>query len=48
MTITQLKYVLAVAEHQNFTKAAEKCFRHTTNVKHANSKIGRPVGCSNF
>ena len=26
MTITQLKYVLAVSEHQNFTKAAEKCF----------------------
>ena len=26
MTITQLKYVLAVAVHQNFTKAAEKCF----------------------
>jgi len=26
MTITQLRYVLAVAEHQNFTKAAEKCF----------------------
>lgn len=26
MTITQLSYVLAVAEHQNFTKAAEKCF----------------------
>ncbi len=26
MTITQLKYVLAVAEHQNFTKAAEKTF----------------------
>lgn len=26
MTITQLKYVLAVAEHQNFTLAAEKCF----------------------
>ena len=26
MTITQLLYVLAVAEHQNFTKAAEKCF----------------------
>lgn len=26
MTITQLIYVLAVAEHQNFTKAAEKCF----------------------
>ncbi len=26
MTITQLHYVLAVAEHQNFTKAAEKCF----------------------
>ncbi len=31
MTITQLKYVLAVAEHQNFTKAAEKpCY--TTNL----------------
>ena len=26
MTITQLKYVLAVAEHQNFTTASEKCF----------------------
>ncbi|PQB04657.1 LysR family transcriptional regulator [Aureitalea marina] len=26
MTITQLKYVIAVAEHQNFTKAAEKTF----------------------
>jgi len=26
MTITQLKYVLAVAEHKNFTKAAERTF----------------------
>ncbi len=26
MTITQLKYVLAVAEHQNFTRAAESSF----------------------
>ena len=26
MTITQLQYILAVAEHQNFTLAAEKCF----------------------
>ncbi len=26
MTITQLKYVLAVAENQNFTKAAKKTF----------------------
>jgi LysR family hydrogen peroxide-inducible transcriptional activator len=26
MTITQLSYVIAVAEHQNFTKAAKKCF----------------------
>ena len=26
MTITQLKYVMAVAEHQNFTKAAKKTF----------------------
>jgi len=26
MTITQLKYVLAVAEYKNFTMAAEKCF----------------------
>lgn len=26
MTITQLKYVLAVAEHQNFTRAAEHVF----------------------
>ena len=26
MTITQLYYILAVSENQNFTKAAEKCF----------------------
>ncbi|WP_299101435.1 LysR substrate-binding domain-containing protein [uncultured Winogradskyella sp.] len=26
MTITQLKYALAIAEHKNFTKAAEHCF----------------------
>jgi len=26
MTITQLKYALAIAEHKNFTKAAKKCF----------------------
>jgi len=26
MTITQLSYVLAIAEHQNFTKAAKACF----------------------
>ncbi|MCK0124402.1 LysR substrate-binding domain-containing protein [Gelidibacter sp. F2691] len=26
MTITQLTYVLAIAEHKNFTKAAKKCF----------------------
>jgi LysR family hydrogen peroxide-inducible transcriptional activator len=26
MTITQLQYVLAVAEHQNFTKASAFCF----------------------
>jgi LysR family hydrogen peroxide-inducible transcriptional activator len=26
MTITQLKYALAIAEHKNFTKAAAKCF----------------------
>ena len=26
MTITQLKYVLAVAEYQNFTVASEHCF----------------------
>lgn len=26
MTITQLHYVLAVAEHKNFTKAAQKVF----------------------
>ena len=26
MTITQLKYVLAVAEYKNFTTASENCF----------------------
>ncbi|NVJ72778.1 MAG: LysR family transcriptional regulator, partial [Flavobacteriaceae bacterium] len=26
MTITQLKYLLSVAEYRNFTQAAEHCF----------------------
>ena len=26
MTIVQLKYAIAVAEHRNFTVAADKCF----------------------
>ena len=38
MTITQLKYVLAVAENKNFTKAAQKTFVTQPTSKHANSK----------
>lgn len=41
MTITQLQYVLAVAEHQNFTLAAEKMFCYSTNIKYANTEIRR-------
>ncbi|WP_431242463.1 LysR family transcriptional regulator [Flavobacterium sp. P21] len=39
MTITQLQYVLAVAEHKNFTLVCRKVFRNTTYFKHADSKI---------
>ena len=33
MTITQLKYVLAVAEYKNFTLAAEHSFVTQPNIK---------------
>ena len=45
MTITQLKYVLAVAEHQNFTKAAEKVFvtQPTKNIKNEKNIDNTPI-----
>ena len=40
MTITQLKYVLAVAEHQNFTKAAQKTFVTQPTLSMQIQKLG--------
>ena len=39
MTITQLQYVLAVAEHKNFTLAAEKCFVTQPTLSMQSQKI---------
>ena len=38
MTITQLKYTLAVAEYGNFTTASEKCFVTQPHSQYASSK----------
>ena len=38
MTLTQLNYMSAVAEHGNFTVAADKCFV-TQPTLHASSKV---------
>lgn len=44
MTITQLKYVLAVAEHKNFTLAAEKCFVTQPTLSMQIQKIEEELG----
>ncbi len=44
MTITQLQYVLAVAEHKNFTLAAEKCFVTQPTLSMQIQKIEEELG----
>ena len=44
MTITQLYYVLAVAEHKNFTLAAEKCFVTQPTLSMQIQKIEEELG----
>ena len=48
MTITQLKYVLAVAEHKNFTLAAEKCFVTQPTLSMQIQKIEDELGVQIF
>lgn len=44
MTITQLQYVLAVAEHRNFTLAAEKCFVTQPTLSMQIQKVEEELG----
>ena len=48
MTITQLQYVLAVAEHQNFTLAAEKCFVTQPTLSMQIQKVEEELGIQIF
>src|SRR6478735_3258109 len=48
MTITQLKYVLAVAEHKNFTLAAEKCFVTQPTLSMQIQKLEEELGIQIF
>ena len=48
MTITQLKYVLAVAEYKNFTLAAEKCFVTQPTLSMQIQKIEEELGIQIF
>ena len=48
MTITQLQYVLAVAEHKNFTVAAEKCFVTQPTLSMQIQKIEDELGIQIF
>jgi len=48
MTITQLQYVLAVAEHKNFTYAAEKCFVTQPTLSMQIQKIEEELGIQIF
>lgn len=44
MTITQLQYVLAVAEHKNFTLAAQKCFVTQPTLSMQIQKVEEELG----
>ena len=48
MTITQLNYVLAVAEHLNFTVAAEKCFVTQPTLSMQIQKLEEELGVKIF
>lgn len=48
MTITQLNYVLAVAEHLNFTIAAEKCFVTQPTLSMQIQKLEEELGIRIF
>lgn len=44
MTIIQLEYLVAVANHGSFSLAAEKCFCYPAFVEYAGEKPGGGVG----
>lgn len=48
MTITQLQYILAVAEHKNFTLAAEKCFVTQPTLSMQIQKVEEELGIQIF
>ena len=48
MTITQLKYTLAVAEHGNFTTASEKCFVTQPKLSMQVQKLEEELGITIF
>ena len=48
MTITQLQYVLAVAEYKNFTLAAEKCFVTQPTLSMQIQKVEEELGVQIF
>lgn len=48
MTITQLKYILAVAECQNFTQASEKCFVTQPTLSMQIHKLEQELGITIF
>ena len=48
MTITQLKYVLAVAEHKNFTTASEFCFVTQPTLSMQIHKLEEELGIQIF
>jgi len=48
MTLTQLKYTLAVAEEGNFTQAAEKCFVTQPTLSMQVQKLEEELGIQLF
>ena len=48
MTITQLKYTLAVAEHGNFTTASDKCFVTQPTLSMQVQKLEEELGVTIF
>ncbi|GAB3311520.1 LysR family transcriptional regulator [Epidermidibacterium keratini] len=48
MELQQLRYVLAVAEHRNFTRAAEQCFVAQSALSHQVKALEKELGVTLF
>ncbi|WP_162875182.1 LysR family transcriptional regulator, partial [Enterobacter cloacae] len=48
MNLKQIRYALAVAEEQSFTRAAQRCHTVQSALSHQIAKLEEELGCTLF